>query len=137
MRTPSTGWDQAARQPRTAGSITLATSSSVPPYEQVRSQIAAQITVGALAPGTKLPPVRRLAEDLTLAVNTVARAYRELETAGMVETRGRGGTVVTAGGDRVRSRVQDAAQRYAELVQRHGLGPDEALGYIRAALDPA
>jgi DNA-binding transcriptional regulator YhcF (GntR family) len=137
MRTPSTSRDGAERMPGTADLITLAPSSGVPPYEQVRSQLAARITAGALAPGTKLPTVRRLAEDLALAVNTVARAYRELETAGLVETRGRGGTVVTAGGDQVRSRVQDAAQRYAELVQRHGLGPDEAFGYIRAALDRA
>jgi DNA-binding transcriptional regulator YhcF (GntR family) len=49
--------------------------------------------------------VRQLADDLGLAVNTVARSYRELEAAGLVETRGRGGTVVTTGGDQARERL--------------------------------
>lgn len=116
--------------------ISLDSSSYVPPFEQVRSQIAAQITAGTLVAGTRLPPVRRLAEDLGLAVNTVARAYRELEAAGLVETRGRGGTVVSAAGDGTRERVRDAAAQFATVVRRHGLGPEEAVRYIRAALNP-
>lgn len=66
----------------------------MPPYEQLREQIIAQIRQGQLAPGAKLPPVRRLASDLDLAPNTVARSYRELEAAGFVEGQGRRGTVV-------------------------------------------
>jgi DNA-binding transcriptional ArsR family regulator len=65
--------------------------AAVPPYEQVRLRIAELAANGRLAAGAKLPPVRRLAADLGLAANTVARAYRELERAGLVETRGRGG----------------------------------------------
>jgi DNA-binding transcriptional regulator YhcF (GntR family) len=116
--------------------ITIDAASSTPPFEQVRAQIAAQIADGALVAGTRLPPVRRLAEDLGLAANTVARSYRDLEAAGLVETRGRGGTVVTAGGDRARERLQSAAQSYAALAQELGLAPDEALRLIRTALDP-
>ena len=74
--------------------------AAVPPFEQVRAQFAAQIADGTLVVGTRLPTVRKLADDLGLAVNTVARAYRELESAGLVETRGRAGTVVSAAGDR-------------------------------------
>ena len=76
--------------------IHLDHDSPVAPYEQVRLQIAGQAQSGVLPAGTKLPPVRRLATDLGLAANTVARAYRELEQAGLVETHGRAGTVITA-----------------------------------------
>jgi DNA-binding transcriptional regulator YhcF (GntR family) len=117
--------------------ITLDLSSATPPFEQVRSQIALQIADGRLPAGTRLPPVRRLAGELTLAANTVARAYRDLEIAGLVETRGRGGTIVAPGGDRARQRVQAAAQRYAALAHDVGVDPQEAIQLIRTAFDPA
>jgi DNA-binding transcriptional regulator YhcF (GntR family) len=116
--------------------ITLDATSSTPPFEQVRAQIAAQIASGSLTPGTRLPPVRRMADDLGLAANTVARAYRDLEAAGLVETRGRGGTVVTAAGDRALERLQLSAQRYATLARDLGIAPDEALRLVRTAFDP-
>jgi DNA-binding transcriptional regulator YhcF (GntR family) len=115
--------------------IVIDADSFVPPFEQVRTQIAAQVLDGTLVVGTRLPTVRRLADDLGLAVNTVARAYRELEEAGIVETRGRGGTIVTAGGDQVRARAQAEAQRYANLIHKLGLDPGEGLRVVRAALD--
>jgi len=68
--------------------------SPVPPFEQIRAQIASLISLGTLAAGTRLPAVRSLASDLGLAAGTVARAYKELELAGLVETRRRNGTVV-------------------------------------------
>ncbi len=74
--------------------ISVNLRSPVPPFEQIRAQIASLITVGALAPGTRLPTVRSLASDLGLAAGTVARAYKELELAGLTETRRRNGTVV-------------------------------------------
>ena len=77
----------------TAG-ISVNLRSPVPPFEQIRAQIASLIAIGALAPGTRLPAVRSLAGDLGLAAGTVARAYKELEQAGLVETRRRNGTVV-------------------------------------------
>jgi DNA-binding transcriptional regulator YhcF (GntR family) len=115
--------------------IRLDASSPLPPFEQVRSQLAAQMTCGQLAAGTRLPTVRQLADELGLAVNTVARAYRELEAAGLVQTRGRGGTVVTAAGDRARERLLTAAQRYAALAHDLAADPDEALRLVRAALE--
>lgn len=68
--------------------------SATPPYEQIRSQVSSLIALGTLAPGTRLPTVRSLAADLGIAVGTVARAYRELEQSGLIETRRRNGTVV-------------------------------------------
>ena len=65
--------------------IAIDGTSPVPPYEQIRSQLATQIGDGTLPAGTRLPTVRRLAGDLGLAVNTVARAYKELETAGLID----------------------------------------------------
>lgn len=117
--------------------ITVDAASPVPPFEQVRTQLAAQIADGVLVPGTRLPTVRRLADDLGLAVNTVARAYRELETAGLVETRGRGGTVVTTGGDQARERLLAAARKYAALARELGLSADEAITFVGAALNPS
>lgn len=71
-------------------------AAGTPPYEQVRTQIATLVRSGALPVGTRLPTVRKLAEDLGLAVNTVARSYKELEADGVIETRGRHGTFVAA-----------------------------------------
>ena len=117
--------------------ISIDDASSVPPFEQVRAQLAAQIIDHVLVVGTRLPTVRQLADDLGLAVNTVARAYRELEAAGLVETRGRGGTVVTAVGDQARARLQQTAQAYADLAHDLGVDADEALDLVRAALSTA
>ncbi|MFJ6001503.1 GntR family transcriptional regulator [Arthrobacter sp. NPDC092385] len=69
-------------------------SSPVPPFEQIRAGIERLIARGALDDGARLPTVRSLAADLGVATGTVARAYRELEQAGLVEGRGRRGTLV-------------------------------------------
>lgn len=106
--------------------------SPVPPYEQVRAQLARQVQAGELVPGTRLPTVRRLAGDLGLAVNTVARAYRELERDGLVTTRGRNGTVVAASPDE--SVALDAAADYAARVRALGLSTEHALELVRGVL---
>ncbi len=71
-------------------------SSDEPVYEQIARQIRAQVTSGALAPGAPLPPVRTLASDLGVNLNTVARAYRLLEEEGFVRIRHRSGAEVAA-----------------------------------------
>ncbi|MDR6413535.1 GntR family transcriptional regulator [Pseudarthrobacter sulfonivorans] len=68
--------------------------SATPPYEQIRSQISSLIATGDLAVGSRLPTVRSLAADLGIAAGTVNRAYKELEAAGLIESRRRNGTVV-------------------------------------------
>lgn len=109
-------------------------SSSVPPYEQLRRQLAQLAGSGELPAGTRLPTVRQLAGELGLAANTVARAYRELESSGLVETRGRGGTYVAAGADHTAQRARELADTYAEQTRRLGLTPEVSLRYVRAAL---
>jgi len=115
--------------------ITVDAVSPLPPYEQVRLGIAEQIRSGVLAVGTRLPSVRGLAQGLDLAPNTVARAYRELEAAGLVETAGRRGTVVAVTGDRVGAEAAGAAAAFAATVRRLGLSSAEALALAKAALE--
>lgn len=76
--------------------IVIDLETATPPYEQVQTQISSLIAVGELPPGTRLPTVRSLAADLGVAAGTVARAYKELEAAGLVTTNRRQGTVVAA-----------------------------------------
>lgn len=114
--------------------------SPEPPFAQLREQIIDQVSSGDLAPGDRLPTVRRLAGDLGIAPNTVARAYRELETDGVLEGRGRSGTfvraTVTAGrAAPAAASARAAAERYAELSRSLGLEPAAALALVRQALE--
>jgi DNA-binding transcriptional regulator YhcF (GntR family) len=109
-------------------------TSATPPYEQVRAQIAEQARSGALPTGLKLPTVRALAEELGLAANTVARAYRELESDGVVETRGRHGTLIAAPGDTAHRLVATAAAEYAARAVRLGVSRSDALAAVDGAL---
>lgn len=122
------GWGTAMR-------LTVQPGSAVPPYEQLRRQLAQLAGSGELPAGTRLPTVRALAEQLGLATNTVARAYRELEVSGLLESRGRGGTFVAAGADRTAQRARELADRYAAQTRRLGLSAEQALRYVLAALD--
>jgi GntR family transcriptional regulator len=63
-------------------------------FEQIRTQITAMAVSGVLPPGTRLPAIRQLAADLGLAPGTVSRAYRELETTGVISARGRHGSYI-------------------------------------------
>lgn len=115
--------------------ITVDVGSAIPPYEQIRSQVAAYVDGWLLAPGARLPAIRALAADLGVAVGTVARAYGELEAAGLVASRRRTGTVVT-GRPAVRSedRVRTAAGELARLAREDGVDADTVLALVRAAL---
>jgi len=105
-----------------------------PLFDQLRSQIIDGIRDGRLPPGTRLPTVRELAGQLNLAVNTVARAYRELEAAGILETRGRFGSFV-ARADPADAAMAAAATTYAEAARALGLGRAEAVRYLNNAFD--
>ncbi len=108
----------------------------VPPFEQLRSQIAARVADGRLAAGTKLPTVRSLAEELGLAVNTVARAYRELEADGLLETRGRRGTFVGSSAAPP-AEVEELAAAYCRSARRHGLTLPQAQRLLEDAWSTA
>jgi DNA-binding transcriptional regulator YhcF (GntR family) len=108
--------------------------SATPPFEQIRVQIIDLVRSGDLAPETRLPTVRKLASDLGLAPNTVARAFRELERDGVVETRGRHGTFVATHGDVVRRQGQKAAAAFAEQMRILRFSNEEAIALATAAL---
>lgn len=106
--------------------------ASRPLFDQLRSQIIEGIRSGKLPPGTRLPTVRELAAQLHMAVNTVARAYRELESAGILETRGRFGTFVVRT-DPADAAMATAAHTYATAAKALGVDKGEALKYVEAA----
>jgi DNA-binding transcriptional regulator YhcF (GntR family) len=101
--------------------IALDPSAPDAPYEQLRAQIAEQARAGALPVGYRLPTVRGLAQELGLAANTVAKAYRTLETDGVIETRGRNGTFVASAGDAADRELAQAAQVFAARARRLGV----------------
>ena len=114
--------------------IVIDSTSPVPPFEQLRAQLARQIQDHTLAVGTRLPTIRRLAADLGLAVNTVGRAYRQLEEAGLIETRGPAGSFVSASGEQGRERARRAAAEYAAVIADVGIDTDEAIRIVQAAM---
>jgi GntR family transcriptional regulator len=75
--------------------IRISTADGVPIYLQIVNQLKYLVASGRLAAGEELPPIRALAERLVVNPNTVARAYRELEAAGIVEKRRTAGTYVS------------------------------------------
>ena len=115
-------------------SIRIDTSSTVPPFEQLRSQIASQVAGGELPAGTRLATVRQMAADLGLAANTVARAYRELEADGVIVTHGRRGTFVRS---EVLSEqptpVSVLADEYVARARKLGLTRAEAVRLVEQA----
>ncbi|MBX3310646.1 MAG: GntR family transcriptional regulator [Cryobacterium sp.] len=117
--------------------LTIDPNSATPPFEQLRTQIRDLVASVELAPGTRLPTVRRLAGDLDLAPNTVARAYRELESDGIIETRGRHGSFVASHGDPVERQAQEAAAAFAERIRKLGVDRERAFALIQAALRSA
>ena len=74
----------------------ISSHDGVPIYLQIVNQVKYLVASGRLEPGEELPPIRTLAEQLLINPNTVARAYRELELAGVVTKRRTAGTYVSA-----------------------------------------
>ena len=108
--------------------------SAIPPFEQLRTQVIAEISAGSLVAGTRLPTVRQLAAELGLATNTVARAYRELEAAELIETRGRAGSFVKAASGTVTQKASEAARVYVARIRELGVDEQDATAYVAAAL---
>ncbi|MGA7055181.1 MAG: GntR family transcriptional regulator [Mycobacterium sp.] len=117
-----------------AGWLRVDVNAGRPLFDQLRTQIIDGIRDGALPPGTRLPTVRELAAQIGVAVNTVARAYRELEAAAIVETRGRFGTFI-ARYDPTDATMAAAAREYVAVARGLGLGTADALRYVEAVPD--
>jgi len=103
-----------------------------PPAEQVYGQVRGLITSGQLAADERLPSVRQLAADLGLAVGTVAKAYRRLESDGLVESRTGAGTRVSRAATPVSREVARAARALASAARREGLSAEDAVRIVRA-----
>jgi len=98
--------------------IHISSKDGVPIYLQVVNQVKYLVASGRLAPGAELPPIRVLAESLLINPNTVARAYRELEAAGIVEKRRTAGTYVSDQGSPLarRERIRILSERVDALL---------------------
>lgn len=123
--------------------LRIDTRSPVPPFEQIRAQISLLVASGQARPGARLPPIRDLAARLGVANGTVARAYRELERAEIIVSRGRAGTFVAenppiafAIAER-RAQLQEAAERFVAEVRRLDVAAPEALELVAGTLREA
>ncbi|MBC8112994.1 MAG: GntR family transcriptional regulator [Candidatus Saccharimonas sp.] len=98
--------------------IHISTNDGVPIYLQIVNQVKFLVASGRLAAGEELPPIRGLAEQLLINPNTVARAYRDLESAGIVEKRRTAGTYVSDQGSPLarRERVKILTERIDALL---------------------
>src|SRR5258706_16429461 len=97
--------------------IRLSETDGVPIYLQIVNQVKSAVASGRLAAGEELPPIRGLAERLVINPNPVARAYRELEVAGVVEKRRTNGTYVSEAGSHMarRERLRVLTERIDAL----------------------
>jgi GntR family transcriptional regulator len=116
----------------------ISTNDGVPIYLQIVNQVKNLVASGRLAPGEEMPPIRVLAERLLVNPNTVARAYRELEQAGVVTKRRTAGTYVSDAGlpsplarrERIRIVTERIDALLAEARQLN-VGIDEILNLVR------
>lgn len=125
--------------PMSDRTVRVDTTSQVPPYEQIRAQLAALIRTGRLTEGERLPTVRQLAADLGLAPGTVARAYRELEAVELIRTRRGAGTRVAAppSGPQTHDAPQlgTLARDFTSAARALGADTEDILTAVRNALN--
>jgi GntR family transcriptional regulator len=120
----------------------LDTSSGVPFYRQVIDQVLLAVADGRLAPGTQLPTVRQLAVDLSVNLNTVSKAYREMEIRGIVDTQQGTGTFVSTRraerrtGER-RKALDGLVDRFVSLAASSGFSLDELAEALADRADKA
>jgi GntR family transcriptional regulator len=110
--------------------VAIDLSGSSPPSDQIYQQLRGLILAGRVTAGERLPTVRQLARDLNVAPGTVARAYKQLETEALVQTRARGGTTVTATPQRFPPEVLKAARALHETAIRHNLGLEDCIASL-------
>ena len=116
--------------------IHISPQDGVPIYLQIVNQVKYLVASGRLAPGEEMPAIRVLAERLVVNPNTVARAYRELEVAGVVEKRRTAGTYVSGVGSPLarRERLKILTERIDALLaeaRQLGIRTDEVVELLR------
>jgi len=120
--------------------IQVQPASGTPIYIQIVNQMKYLVASGGLVPGEEVPPIRALAEELMINPNTVARAYLELERAGVVVKRQGSGTFVAESPPSVSKsqRQKILGQRADALLteaRQLGVGFDELLELLRGRHD--
>ena len=117
--------------------IHITLTDGVPIYRQIVNQVKYLVASGRLGPGDELPPIRVLAEQLLINPNTVARAYRDLETAGTLISRRGAGTYVSDQGSPLarKERVRIISERIDGLLaeaQQMDIGIDKVVDLIHS-----
>jgi GntR family transcriptional regulator len=97
--------------------IQIEHNSPIPIYEQLVVEIERMIETGALKENDSLPAIRQFASHLDVAVNTVARAYQELERKGVIVSNGRKGTFVR-NTKFTKSKNRDFKEAIIELIKQ-------------------
>jgi GntR family transcriptional regulator len=115
--------------------FTLDRASSVPIYVQLAERISTLVTVGTLAVGDKLPSIRSVAEALRVDYNTVAKAYTELDRAGIIHTARGIGTHVT--GETDEAALAEARRDNLHSTLQAVIGELVELGYTREEIESA
>lgn len=114
-------------------------SSGVPTYLQVVDQVRRAVLLGYLCEGDQLPTVREVAAALVVNPNTVAKAYRELDHAGLVSARAGQGTFVTGSIDAVPTatyaQLSRRLRRWLRSARDAGLAPEQVRALVTATLD--
>jgi GntR family transcriptional regulator len=117
--------------------IRLDFRSGLPIYLQIIEQVKQQVMSGALQPGDQLPTVRALAQELRVNFNTIARAYRMLDEAGIISTQqGRGTYILDVPPPEVtesirKNALEDLTQRYINDAGQLGISPDELIQILK------
>jgi GntR family transcriptional regulator len=121
--------------------ISVDLRSHVPTYVQIVERVGHLVATAVLKPGDQLPTVRQLATDLRVNFNTVARAYRLLDEAGVISTQQGRGTYVLEGLSTVQAEelrqaaLEGVVRSFLDGAARMGFGPDDVDGEIRTQIE--
>jgi len=119
--------------------LTIDRGLEAPVYEQVAGQVRRLIASGELAPGTALPSVRQVARDLGVSLNTIARAYRLLETEGFLVIRDRAGVAVAAPAAEVEdsacAKLLDQVRATLARLRQAGMTTEDLLCVMRREVE--
>ena len=106
-----------------------------PLHEQIKESVMEQITLGALTPGDRLPSVRETAQSMRIAPNTIQRAYRELEAAGVISSSPGRGSFITIKSEGIRERrIEEMTGRLVHLaddLMRLGVSENEIIRHVK------
>ena len=119
-----------------AFSFTLSSSSGVPYYRQIVNRVVYGVANGILKPGEQLPTVRRLAVDLQVNLNTIVKAYNELELRGIVNTQQGTGTFISEGGTEIdpgekKKGLENICSRFLDDVAAMSVSTNEAISTLK------